>query len=151
MSSPTGSAQQRAFLRLGLWAGVIGPILFVLVFTIDGALTPGYSAINNAVSDLEFGATGWIQRVNFLALGLLLIVFALAFFQSIRPMLASPWRQISAGLLVLSGAGFLLASLVLPAARGESSARFMPYSTPSRSRLSSSRWVSPVCSSARSW
>jgi len=120
MSSTSRSAQQLTLLRLGLWAGIIGPILFVLVFTIDGALTPGYSAINNAVSDLEFGATGWIQRVNFLVLGLLLILFALAFFQSIRPLLASPWRQISASLLILSGAGFLLASLFLPAARGES-------------------------------
>ncbi len=120
MSSTTGRAQQPTFLRLGLWAGIIGPLLFALVFTIAGALTPGYSAINNAVSDLEFGATGWIQRVNFLVLGLLLILFALAFFQRIRPVLAAPWRQISAGLLVLSGAGYLLASLFLPAARGES-------------------------------
>ena len=120
MPSAPGGVRQKLILRLSLWAGIVGPILFVLTFTIDGALTPGYSAINNAVSDLEFGASGWIQRTNFLLLGLLLMPFALAFLQTIRPVLPLGWRQVSAALLVLSGVGFITASLFLPAARGES-------------------------------
>ena len=120
MPSAPGGIRQKLILRLCLWAGIVGPILFVLVFTIDGALTPGYSAINNAVSDLEFGASGWIQRTNFLLLGLLLMPFALAFLQTIRSVLPLGWRQVSAALLVLSGVGFVMASLFLPAARGES-------------------------------
>jgi hypothetical membrane protein len=115
-----GDVRQQVILRRGLWAGIVGPLLFVLTFTFDGALTPGYSAINNAVSDLEFGAYGWIQRANFLLLGLLLIVFALAFLQAIRPVLPPGWRQLSAALLMCTSVGFLIASLFLPAARGES-------------------------------
>jgi hypothetical membrane protein len=114
------TSRQQLVLRLGLWAGIVGPILFVLTFTIDGALTPGYSAINNAVSDLEFGANGWIQRMNFLLLGLLLMLFVVAFLQPIRPVLPPGWRRVSAALLVLAGVGFVIASLFLPAARGES-------------------------------
>lgn len=61
--------------RLLLWAGIIAPILFALVFLIDGFLKPGYSAYSEAISYLEVGSYGWIQRVNFLLIGLLLLAF----------------------------------------------------------------------------
>jgi uncharacterized membrane protein len=68
---------QRMALRLCLWAGIVGPILFVLVFTVDGALTPGYSAMRDVVSFLELGPAGWIQRLNFILTGLIPIIAAL--------------------------------------------------------------------------
>ena len=101
-------------LRLCLWAGIVGPIFFVLVFTIDGALTPGYSAMRDVISFLELGPTGWIQRLNFLLSGLLFILFALGFFRWMRPMIASIWRYVDTALLVLVGVGLIMASLFLP-------------------------------------
>jgi len=105
-------------LRLCLWAGIVGPIFFVLVFTIDGALTPGYSAMRDVVSFLELGPTGWIQSLNFLLTGLFFILFALGFFQWMRARSASVWLYVTTILIALSGVGLIMASLFLPDAPG---------------------------------
>lgn len=101
-------------LGLSLWTGVVGPILFVLVETIDGAITPGYSAMREAVSYLELGPGGWIQILNFLVTGLLLILFALGFFRWMRPLMARVSRAVASALLALTGVGLVMASLFLP-------------------------------------
>jgi hypothetical protein len=61
--------------RLAAWAGIIGPVLFVAVFTIEGWLRPGYNALSTYVSALSLGPRGWIQMVNFVVLGALLLAF----------------------------------------------------------------------------
>ena len=94
-----------------LWAGIVGPIIFVVTFTIDGALTPGYSAIRDAVSYLALGRYGWIQAVNFVVLGILVIAFALGFFRWWRRR-DSSWVLPAAALLIaLSGLGYVLAAI----------------------------------------
>ena len=105
-------------LRLYLWAGIVGPILFVLIFTIDGALTPGYSALSEVVSFLELGPTGWIQSLNFILTGLLLILFALGFFQWMRPRSTSGWLYATTVFIALSGVGLIMAGPFLPDAPG---------------------------------
>lgn len=62
--------------ELGAWAGMIGSALFVLVFTIEGILRPGYDARSTFVSALSLGPRGWIQIVNFLVTGALFVLFA---------------------------------------------------------------------------
>jgi hypothetical membrane protein len=59
-----------------LSCGAIGSPLFVLVFLIEGALRYGYSPLRHPISSLSIGDEGWIQVVNFLLAGLLLLVFA---------------------------------------------------------------------------
>jgi hypothetical protein len=66
------SLEQR---RLAAWAGILAPALFVAVFTIEGWLRPGYHPLSTYVSALSLGPRGWIQIVNFIVLGLLLLVF----------------------------------------------------------------------------
>lgn len=61
--------------RLMEWAGIVGPILFVVVFTLEGWLRPEYDTATMYVSELAFGPRGWIQTVNFIVFGLLLLVF----------------------------------------------------------------------------
>jgi hypothetical membrane protein len=63
--------------RLAAWAGIIGPVLFVAVFTIEGWLRPGYEPLKMYVSALSLGPRGWIQMANFILLGLLLLVFTI--------------------------------------------------------------------------
>jgi hypothetical protein len=63
-------------IPLPLLAGMIAPILFVAVFTIEGWLRAGYSAIAMHVSALSLGERGGIQIANFLVFGTLLSVFA---------------------------------------------------------------------------
>ena len=61
--------------RLAAWAGLIGPAIFVVVFTVEGWLRPGYEPLKMYVSALSLGPRGWIQMVNFAVFGLLLFVF----------------------------------------------------------------------------
>jgi len=63
--------------KLAPWAGMLGPILFTLTFTLAELLRPGYHPIRMYVSELSIGPRGWIQIVNFMVLGLCLMVFAL--------------------------------------------------------------------------
>lgn len=108
-----------SILQLSVWAGIIGPILYILVFTLDGALRPGYSAYREAASYLLLGSLGWIEIVNFIVFGCLLIVFAFGFFHRMSGVLRSGWLHISTCLLVLVGVGFFMAALFLPDPFGE--------------------------------
>ena len=57
-------------------AGGIGSALFVIVFTVEGCLRPGYSALSNYISALSLGARGWVQITNFVISGVLMLVFS---------------------------------------------------------------------------
>ena len=116
--TPQAGTFRTSGLALCLWAGIVGPLFFVLVFTIDGFLTPGYSTMRDVVSFLELGPTGWIQRLNFILTGLLLILFALGFFLWMRPRSASGWLSVTAVLIALSGMGLIMAGPFLPDAPG---------------------------------
>jgi hypothetical protein len=61
--------------RLAAWAGMIGPTLFVAVFTLEGCFRSGYAPASMFVSELSLGPRGWIQIANFVVLGLLLLLF----------------------------------------------------------------------------
>jgi hypothetical protein len=61
--------------QLAAWAGMIGPILFVAIFTLEGWFRPGYKPLGMYVSALSLGPRGWIQIVNFVVFGVLLLVF----------------------------------------------------------------------------
>jgi hypothetical membrane protein len=58
-------------------AGMIAPVLFVAVFTIEGCLRPAYSPLTRYVSELSLGPRGWVQITNFLLTGFLLLLFAI--------------------------------------------------------------------------
>jgi hypothetical membrane protein len=56
--------------------GVAGPILFMLVFLVEGALRPGYRPWRHFVSLLARGDRGWVQAGNFMLCGGLSLAFA---------------------------------------------------------------------------
>jgi hypothetical membrane protein len=62
--------------RLLLGCGVVGAVLFVVTFLIDGATRPGYRPLYHPVSALALGARGWVQTSNFVATGVLMIAAA---------------------------------------------------------------------------
>jgi hypothetical membrane protein len=78
LSSPVVEASRpgQAIRRLGAWAGVIGSVLFIGVFTIEGWLRPGYDASSIYISALSMGQRGWIQIANFIITGVLIVLFA---------------------------------------------------------------------------
>ena len=60
------------------WAGMLGPTLFVTIFMLEGWLRPGYNPLSTFVSALSLGPRGWIQIVNFMVFGTLMLVFTRA-------------------------------------------------------------------------
>ncbi len=58
------------------WAGMLAPVLFVTVFTVAGLLRQGYDPLSTYVSELALGPGGWIQKLNFVTLGILMLVFS---------------------------------------------------------------------------
>ena len=59
-------------------AGVLGPVLFVGAFLIEGAIRPGYDPIRLQVSYLSLGDGGGVQVASFLVSGALIGTFAIA-------------------------------------------------------------------------
>jgi hypothetical protein len=96
---------QRFITRLLLACGVIGPLLFIIVFLIEGATRPGYSAWRHAVSQLSLGEQGWINSVNFIVCGLLMLCFAIGLRLVLRSGKGSVWGP---GLATLCGVLFIV-------------------------------------------
>lgn len=67
-----------------LLAGVAGPLLFIVVFLLEGATRPGYSAWRHYVSQLATGDFGWMQVINFLICGTLVLAFAIGLRRAIK-------------------------------------------------------------------
>ena len=74
-TAPEQTAARRRRVELAAVAGMAGAALFVSVFTVYGWLYPGYSATSMFVSELSLGAYGWIQILNFVLTGALVLMF----------------------------------------------------------------------------
>jgi hypothetical membrane protein len=105
MLSEPSNRRQNPFIRLCTLAGIMGSTLFVLVFTIDGFLRPGYSPISQAVSDLGIGENAWILNTTLVVFGLLSMLFAIGFSQAMRGLVSRRRLIASTSLLLLTGAG----------------------------------------------
>jgi hypothetical membrane protein len=70
--------------KLLIACGAIGPLLFILVFLIEGATRPGYSQWRNFVSQLSDSKFGWMQIANFIICGLCVICFAIGLRRALR-------------------------------------------------------------------
>ena len=96
------------------FAGILGPIAFVTVFTILGQVTPGYSAFTDVISNLELGQIGWVQQLNFLQMGTLIIVFALGF-RKVMAGIVQRKLRLPTALLIVSRLGMVVAAFFTPA------------------------------------
>ena len=76
-ASAQSARAQPVAVRLLLACGAIGPLLFIVIFLIEGATRPGYSVWQDAVSALELGEGGWMQSATFNVCGLLMLGFAI--------------------------------------------------------------------------
>lgn len=92
---------KRPISRL-VWAGVIGPLVFVVLDLLAAALRPGYDLTFHTVSRLAVGPFGWLQSLNFILVGVLTIVLGVGL---------SGRSRLLAGLFGLWGLGFVLLAL----------------------------------------
>ena len=83
-------------LRLLLACGIVGPLLFILMFLVEGATRPDYSPLRHPVSSLSIGDLGWMQIANFIITGALLIAFALGVRRALP---SATWRALLLGLV----------------------------------------------------
>lgn len=67
-----------------LYAGVIGPLLFIVTFLVEGFTRAGYSQWRHYVSQLATGPGGWMQVLNFVVCGTLVFVFSIGLRQSLK-------------------------------------------------------------------
>lgn len=89
-----------------LAAGIVGAVVFMVVFLVDGATRPGYRPTYHLVSALARGPRGWVQTGNFVVCGLLITVSA----RGIEFATSSGWLS---GTIGVFGLG-LVASGVFP-------------------------------------
>jgi hypothetical protein len=110
-----GVGEQPLALRLLLACGAIGPLLFIVVFLIEGATRPNYSAWHHFVSSLSQGEQGWMQITNFLICGILVLFFAIGLRRVLHPGKGSTWGPILLGIfgLCLIGAGLFVTDPLL--------------------------------------
>ena len=104
----TSTASQSRPTRWLLVGGVIGPLLFIVVFLIEGATRPGYSAWRNYVSDLALSDQGWEQIANFIVCGSLCVGFAVGLRRIWRTGRASVWGPV---LIAVFGLGLVVAGV----------------------------------------
>src|SRR5712691_8785992 len=106
-TSAKGNGEQKFPFRLLLACGAIGPLLFIVVFLIEGATRADYNPLRYPVSSLSIGDLGWIQAANFLMVGLLLFAFALGLRRALRGESGGTWGPLLIGLagIGLFGAG----------------------------------------------
>ncbi len=91
------TAKKNTITRLLLIGGAAGPLFFILVFLLEGATRPGYSAWRHFVSQLSLSSAGWMQVLNFLVCGVLSLGFAIALRQVLHPGKSAFWGTLLLG------------------------------------------------------
>jgi hypothetical membrane protein len=106
-----------------LACGAIGPLLFIVIFLIEGATRPHYSAWQHVVSSLSQGEDGWMQITNFILCGVLVLGFAFGLRRVLHAGRGSTWGPILLGIvgLGLIGAGIFVTDPLLGYPPGASS------------------------------
>ncbi|MER7149442.1 DUF998 domain-containing protein [Streptomyces lydicus] len=94
--------------RALLAGGAVAGPLFLGVGLIEGLTRDGFDFTRNALSQLSLGSTGWIQVVNFLVTGALLLAGAVGLRRTLGPTAGGTWAP---RLLGVFGASFLLAGV----------------------------------------
>jgi hypothetical membrane protein len=98
--------KQGLITRLLLLCGAIGPLLFVVVFLIEGATRANYNPWQTTISTLSLGEHGWIQITDFCLFGLLTLCFAMGLRRVLR---TGPGSLSGPILLLIVGLGLITA------------------------------------------
>ncbi len=87
--------------------GGVGALLFTAIYLIEGATRPGYDARSQPISALSLGSSGWVQQINFVVYGVLLVVSAVGWYRFLAPARGAIWFPLLQSIsgLCLIGAG----------------------------------------------
>ncbi len=113
-TSPCGSPvpEPKAILSVLAEASIFAPIVFTVGFVVQGFLRTdlrsGYNPIAQQISDLTAGPSGWVQQVNFVVFGLLMIAFAVGLHRGVRK--TWPW-MVGPALVAWNGVELMVAGV----------------------------------------
>lgn len=120
LSEPTSIASQSDLSSAGLGKGLqspltfglvvcggVGAVLFTAISLLAGVTRPGYDAWQQPISALSLGPGGWVQQVNFVVYGVLLVLSAVGWYRLLTPERSALWFSLLQGIggLGLIGAG----------------------------------------------
>jgi Protein of unknown function (DUF998) len=90
-----------------LTCGVVAGPLFVVAFLLEGATRASYDPLRHPVSSLALGEHGWMQVVNFIVTGLLMLAYAVGLRRALRPGPGATWGPLLVALCAIGliGAG----------------------------------------------
>ncbi len=100
----TDRPKRRSVIAALAAAGIAGPVMFAVVALVQSLLRPDHGLVEHPISALAAGPSGWVQSVNFLVFGLLMIAYAIGLHLGIRPSRAG---MVGVAFLVLSGVGLM--------------------------------------------
>jgi uncharacterized protein DUF998 len=122
VSEPTPMAVQSPMSSSGPWqvpqspltlalvsCGGIGALLFTAIYLIEGITQPGYDAWRQTISALSLGPSGWVQQVNFIVFGALLVLASVGWYRLLRPGRNAIWFPLFQG---LGGLGLMSVGIV---------------------------------------
>jgi len=98
----------RRVTRWLLAGGVIGPVVFVIAFLVEGWTRPGYDPMRMFVSLLALTDLGWQQVANFVVSGLLVTAGGHGLHRQLREGPGATWGPI---FVYLAGVGMVLAGV----------------------------------------
>lgn len=98
-----GAAVTRSFLGYGV---LVGPF-YLLVGVVQGLVRDGFSFARHPLSVLANGAGGWVQTVNFVLSGLMVIAAAVGFWR-----VPAPRLRASPAFLALFGLSMIVAAVL---------------------------------------
>ncbi|HYB03070.1 MAG TPA: DUF998 domain-containing protein [Nitrososphaerales archaeon] len=103
----------KKLIRIGGWAGIIVPILFVVLVIIESLLRSGYSQISDEISYLGVGPYEIIQNSNFLITGILSIIFGLGLGATLSTASRVSKVKTTIATVILFGLGLIFAGITL--------------------------------------
>jgi hypothetical protein len=97
--------------RLLWWLtyGTLAPVLFTVVYLVEGAVRPGYDGWRQSISALSLGPGGWVQQVNFALLGVLTVWVAYVWSRILRGGIGATWYP---AMRALEGVALMAIALV---------------------------------------
>src|SRR5829696_1440576 len=100
--------RRRSVITALATAGIAGPLLFTVVAVVHSLLRSDHSLVALPISALAGGPSGWVQDVNFGICGLLFLAYPIGLHLGVRQ---TRWGVVGPALLVVSGAGLVLAGI----------------------------------------
>ena len=91
-----------------LSCAAIGFLVFVSIFLLEGIVRAGYNPLRHPISSLSIGEWGWMQQLNFMITGSLVIAFAIGLGSALRNQKGGKWTPRLVGMV---GAGLIGAGI----------------------------------------